>query len=103
MIEIKSRFRNPASAMSATSRPVHAATTRRYARRILIAAALAFAVSLGAYAHTGGLTAFAPSTICGQFGRFYPTWWVGPPGPPAEQMYRGLSGAAPVYRSRITA
>src|SRR5258707_15686106 len=104
MIEIQSKFRNPASAMSATgSRSVHAATTRRSAMRILIAAALAFAVSLGAYAHTGGLTGFATITISGKLVRYNLTLSDVPPGPLAEQMHLGQPGAAPDYRPLITA
>jgi len=71
--------------------------------RILIAAALAFAVSLGAYAHTGGLTGFATITISGKLVRYNLTLSDVPPGPLAEQMHLGQPGAAPDYRPLITA
>jgi hypothetical protein len=104
MIEIKSKFRNPAPAMSATrSRPAHAAITRGLAMRFLIAALLTFAVSLGAYAHTGGMTGFATITISGKLVRYNLTLSDVPPGPLAEQMHLGQQGVPPDFRPLITA
>ncbi len=71
--------------------------------RLLIGALLAFAVSHGANAHTGGMTGFATITISDKLVRYNLTLSDVPPGLLAEQMHLGQPGVAPDYRPLITA
>lgn len=71
--------------------------------RILVAALLTFAVPLGAYAHTGGMTGFATITISGKLVRYNLTLSDVPPGPLAAQMHLGQTGVAPDFRPLIVA